>query len=243
MKRANGFNRGINFYQIFTYFSVTLHCFCFLLLSLKMPHPLWIYVMSPGVVLLTLLLFLGLICSYSSPTDPISMLRFDLSMAENCQSMCISCLAFASANSKHCNTCKRCVNGFDHHCKWINNCIGIQNYKYFIALILSFECYFLYGVVIEILCIRDTDLWILGILMLDLFISSCIILSNGFLILFHIYLYCNKTTTYEIARKKWARTKVYSGTMQEECKEETRRYAMTKIGSSRLVEDSKSVLD
>jgi hypothetical protein len=32
---------------------------------------------------------------------------------------------------------KRCVSGFDHHCKWLNNCIGKKNYNYFIKLILS----------------------------------------------------------------------------------------------------------
>jgi hypothetical protein len=33
------------------------------------------------------------------------------------------------------------VNDFDHHCKWLNNCIGGANYRLFIALIWSvFVC-------------------------------------------------------------------------------------------------------
>ncbi len=28
----------------------------------------------------------------------------------------------------------RCVEGFDHHCMWINNCIGSNNYQYFIMM-------------------------------------------------------------------------------------------------------------
>ncbi|TNV76916.1 hypothetical protein FGO68_gene1190 [Halteria grandinella] len=36
---------------------------------------------------------------------------------------------------KHCNTCEQCVIKMDHHCLWINNCIGLHNYIYVVQLL------------------------------------------------------------------------------------------------------------
>lgn len=48
---------------------------------------------------------------------------------------CTVCDKYVEERTKHCGACNRCCFEFDHHCEWLNNCIGKSNYKAFLALI------------------------------------------------------------------------------------------------------------
>ena len=38
--------------------------------------------------------------------------------------LCPQCEVVCTPESRHCFICNRCVEGFDHHCQWVNNCVG-----------------------------------------------------------------------------------------------------------------------
>ena len=51
--------------------------------------------------------------------------------------MCPDCEVLRTERSKHCAICNMCVERYDHHCPWINNCVGINNHTPFLVFIVT----------------------------------------------------------------------------------------------------------
>lgn len=138
-------------------------------------------------------------------------------------------------DTKHCRECERCVLHFDHHCKWLNNCIGAKNYKLYFALLMVFESYnvfifafstvALYGVekkddfagIMEDMRSVSRNVRVAYICLLVLLdVTTGITLTAMIqLISFHVYLGFRQKTTYEfiLARRK-ARNKYKISTIK-----------------------------
>ena len=51
--------------------------------------------------------------------------------------ICTECKIVRPPRSRHCYYCRRCIYRYDHHCQWINNCVGINNNNPFFFFLFS----------------------------------------------------------------------------------------------------------
>ncbi|CAD8138157.1 unnamed protein product [Paramecium octaurelia] len=49
---------------------------------------------------------------------------------------CAFCHIYRPPRSSHCYTCGNCILKYDHHCPWIGQCIGQNNYRQYIQLLI-----------------------------------------------------------------------------------------------------------
>ena len=100
--------------------------------------------------------------SFSDPGKMIRQYKNLLDIVEKgeeIENFCPYCLVKKTYRSLHCLICQKCVDEFDHHCFWVGNCVGKNNYTlFFIFLIyILLNTLFNLGVTIAFLIIELGD--------------------------------------------------------------------------------------
>ncbi|MFH4973526.1 hypothetical protein AB6A40_000235 [Gnathostoma spinigerum] len=67
-------------------------------------------------------------------------------------SVCTRCESFRPPRAHHCRICRRCVRKMDHHCPWVNNCVGEFNQKFFLQFLLYVGIASFYAILLIVVC-------------------------------------------------------------------------------------------
>uniref|UniRef100_A0A9L0II05 Palmitoyltransferase n=1 Tax=Equus asinus TaxID=9793 RepID=A0A9L0II05_EQUAS len=83
----------------------------------------------------------GILHQGSNELDPMMMpVVWVNHMAFHLQ-WCPKCRFHRPPRTHHCPRCNICVEDFDHHNRWVNNCVGHRNYRLYLLLVLSLCLY------------------------------------------------------------------------------------------------------
>lgn len=112
---------------------------------IKIDHPILYVLLSVNYVLV-----IGLVLTYVQVTrfDPVDSFILEPALAElktnlPTRSYCHLCKSFIHQKSYHCKRCGRCTEDFDHHCVYLNSCIGSKNYELFFRILLFYIIFLL----------------------------------------------------------------------------------------------------
>eukprot|EP00347_Sterkiella_histriomuscorum_P001842 403370469 len=70
----------------------------------------------------------GIVAKQSEPPGNMDPAR--VKMCKKCDN------SWKPERAHHCSECGNCIFKMDHHCPWINNCVGVKNLKYFMLFII-----------------------------------------------------------------------------------------------------------
>ena len=115
---------------------------------------------------------------------------------------CDKCGRSKPPRAHHCLICKACILKLDHHCPWVNNCIGLRNHRYFVLFLFYISLAMGFYVVLVFPLRHEMQ----GMLFFTFTLCAVLtIVLTGFT-LWHVYLVLAGKTTLEVFGRRKAGT-------------------------------------
>lgn len=212
-RRKNGFSLPLGKYQLLVWLQVVVSMILFFTLCIPfIPNQ----IEKNSYISIYLFIFLVGFMTFlrTSLIDPAHDRVYsddaDFSMPPSTKVWCNHCNIYKYDGTSHCSRCGKCIEKFDHHCIYLNTCVGKKNYVSFFILIILCTIWMgfqVYVIILNLINVSEPETVLLitnsnlnpHAYMLLLGITGLIPLAGFFLILslvlFHIYILRHGLTT------------------------------------------------
>ncbi|SCV67858.1 BQ2448_5469 [Microbotryum intermedium] len=186
----------------------------------------------PFNVLLSLLLYNYYLCITVDPGRvpidwrPNHLEPMEVKSLTRTPRYCRTCKAFKPPRAHHCEKCKRCILKMDHHCPWVNNCVGHHNYPHFLRFLIYVDLATAWHLVMVSRrvfygnqCVdyahQDVTKGFLVILVMNYILCLPTFIVVGMFSLYHVWCLMSNTTTIESWEKEKTATLQRRGRIAE----------------------------